>query len=212
MTDAAGYIRVSSKTQNYATQRDAIERAATRDGCIVSAWYVETRTATKRAPRPELERLLADVDARRVVRVYAFRLDRLTRLGIRDTLETVERFTTARVPLVTVADGLPPIEPEADGIAAAIRGALLALLAVCAQIEGLARSERVSAARERVEGEGGAWGRPSRMTPADVAKARALRAEGLTVREVAQRLQVPRATVGRALRRAPGDAGRLEVP
>ena len=76
---------------------------------------------------------------------------------------------------------------------------VLAVLAWAAQMERRALSERITAARERIEREGGRWGRPRRVDPGTLAKAHALRAEGFTLREVAQRVQVPRSTLAEAL-------------
>ena len=53
------YLRVSSRSQTIATQRDAIERAATARGDRVATWYSETESG-KRLARPELERLRRD--------------------------------------------------------------------------------------------------------------------------------------------------------
>ena len=68
-------------------------------------------------------------------------------------------------------------------------------------MERLAISERISAARERVESEGGKWGRPSRFDAAGLAKAKALKAEGRSIREIAMAMKVPKTTVARALAR-----------
>ena len=47
-----------------------------------------------------------------------------------------------------------------DGPAAEV---VLAVMAWAAKMERLAIAERISAARERIESEGGRWGRPSRV-------------------------------------------------
>ncbi|MGO9838971.1 MAG: helix-turn-helix domain-containing protein [Polyangiaceae bacterium] len=58
--------------------------------------------------------------------------------------------------------------------------------------------ERLATA-ERIEGEGGRWGRPSRMGRAEIERAEAMRAEGRSVRAIAIAMRVPRSTVARAL-------------
>ena len=60
--------------------------------------------------------------------------------------------------------------------------------------------ERIAAARQRVEAEGGRWGRPRRMDDAQVKRAAALRRTGLSVRQVADRMGLPKSTVERVLR------------
>ncbi|MGO9834567.1 MAG: recombinase family protein [Polyangiaceae bacterium] len=51
MNNSAAYIRVSSRTQDHATQRAAIERAAAARGDSITTWYSEKRSAKSRAIR-----------------------------------------------------------------------------------------------------------------------------------------------------------------
>jgi DNA invertase Pin-like site-specific DNA recombinase len=69
-------------------------------------------------------------------------------------------------------------------------------------MERLAINERIAAARERVEAEGGKWGRPSRFTDADRAKVLALHREGRSIRGIAIAMKVPKSTIARALKAA----------
>lgn len=201
----AAYIRVSSKGQDHAMQRLAIERAAAGRGEQVGEWYAEKRTA-KTIDRPELARLLADVRAGKVRRLYVFRLDRLTRSGISDTLDLVREFRGLGVELVNLADGFTIPPPGADGSAARIAELILAILAWAAEMELLTRRERIAARRELAEERGEAWGRPSRLTPADRAAIVERAAAGETVRSIAAAVKVPRSTVARVLRSAQGAA------
>src|SRR6266851_6187532 len=191
--DAAAYVRVSSKAQDHKTQRAELERVAQARGDTIVRWYAEKMTGAVLA-RPALEQLRRDARAGKVRRVYVYRLDRLTRSGIRDTFEVVEELRRAGAELVTVADGF-----TLDGPAAEVN---LAVMAWAAKMERLAINERIAAARRRVEAEGGRWGRPRTMDDAQVKRAAALRRDGLTVREVARRMRLPKSTVDRALRAA----------
>ena len=110
--NATAYLRVSSKAQDFPTQRAAIERAAAARGDAIRSWYAEKRSG-KTLARLELDRLRADARGGLVRRLYVFRLDRLTRSGIRDTFELIEELRAAGVEVVSVADGsrstgLPP--------------------------------------------------------------------------------------------------------
>jgi DNA invertase Pin-like site-specific DNA recombinase len=189
MTTAA-YIRVSSKSQDHAMQRAAIVRVAVARQDEVVTWYAEKQTA-KNLVRPELTRLRADARAGLIRRLYIFRLDRLTRSGIRDTLELVEEFRAHGVELVSLSDGFDLNGPSAEIV--------LAALAWAAKMERLAINERIAAARERMDEEGRSWGRPRRLGPADVERIRQLRTEGRTIREIAVALKVPRSTVSDAV-------------
>ncbi len=190
MPESAAYLRVSSKSQDHATQRSAIERAASARGDAISAWYAEKQSG-KTMARSELQRLRVDARAGHLGRLYVFRLDRLTRSGIRDTFELIEELRAHGVDIVSVADGFDLNGPAAEVV--------LAVMAWGAKMERIAINERIAAARERVEAAGGRWGRPRRMARDEVARAAAMQAEGRSVREIAVALKVPRSTVGRAL-------------
>jgi DNA invertase Pin-like site-specific DNA recombinase len=186
----AGYIRVSSASQDHAMQRAAIARVAASRQDEVGTWYAE-KMSGKTMARPELARLRADARAGLIRRLYVWRLDRLTRSGIRDTLDVVEEFRGARVELISISDGFNLEGPQAEII--------LAVMAWAAKMERIAINERIAGARERMKEEGKGWGRPRRLGPSDVARIRELRAQGRTIREIAVALKVPRSTVSDAV-------------
>ena len=187
---AAAYVRVSSRGQNLATQRSAIERAARARRDRIGCWYSEKlSTATQR--RPQLDRLRNDVRAGRVTRVYVYRLDRLSRGGIRETLSLVNELQHGGCELETIADGFSLGGPGGEIV--------LAVFAWAAQMERAAIGERVAAARVRVEASGGHWGRPRRVDDALAIKVRKLKAQGRSERSIAMALKIPRSTVHRVL-------------
>jgi DNA invertase Pin-like site-specific DNA recombinase len=192
IVSATAYVRVSSRAQDHATQVSAIERAAGARGDTIDDWRAEKRSA-KTMDRVEVQRLLADARAGRLRgrRLYLFRLDRLTRTGIADTLTTLETLRAGGVDVVSVGDGFDLNGPHAEVI--------IAVMAWAAKMERLAIAERISAARDRVEAEGGRWGRPSRVDGPTRQRAAELRAEGKSVRDIARTLHVPRSTIARAL-------------
>jgi DNA invertase Pin-like site-specific DNA recombinase len=191
--NAAAYYRVSSKAQDFATQRNAVERAATARGDTISMWRSEKRSG-KYLARPELDAIRADARAGLIRKLYIYRLDRLTRSGIADTLQVVEELRRHGCEVVSVADGFDLTGPAAEII--------LAVVSWAAKMERLAINERISAARERVEAEGRKWGRPSRFSDEDKAKVLALHHEGRSIRDIAVALKTPKSTVARALKDA----------
>ena len=196
MTTCCAYVRVSSRSQDDGMQRSAIERAAVARGDTVSTWYAEKRSA-KTTARPELLRLRADVRAGVVRKVYVFKLDRLVRSGVADTFSVVEEVRRAGAILVAVADNLT-ILPDKEDVTSEV---LVFALGLAAKLERTAINDRISAARDRIEAAGGAWGRPSRVDRATRERAAKLKASGKTVREIARDLKVPRSTIARALSR-----------
>jgi DNA invertase Pin-like site-specific DNA recombinase len=192
VTAALAYIRVSSRAQDHATQRAAIDRMAAARGDAMGEWFSEKRSA-KTMQREELRRLLAEARAGRLRgrRLYLFRLDRLTRSGIADTLATLEELRAGGVEVVSVSDGFDLNGPHAEVI--------IAVMAWAAKMERLATVERIAAARERIESEGGRWGRPPRATPQQAARAREMQAAGRSHRAISVALKLPKSTVGRLL-------------
>jgi DNA invertase Pin-like site-specific DNA recombinase len=188
---ALAYLRVSSRAQDFATQKAAIERAAVARGDSITTWYSEKRSG-KLLARPELDRLRRDARAGAVRRLYVYRLDRLTRSGIRDTFEVIEELRVHGCTLVSVSDGFDLEGPAAEVV--------LAVMAWASKMERLAINERISAARDRVEAEGGRWGRPSRVDEALRHRIVSMRSQGRTFRSIAVALKLPLATVARAER------------
>ncbi len=198
--DAVAYVRVSSRAQDLATQRSAIERAATARGDVIASWLEEKRSA-KTLARPVLDQLRADVRTGLVRRVYCFKLDRISRTGVGDTYRVVDELKAAGCELVAVADNLH-LKPGANDV---VTDVFLFALGLAAKLERQAISDRIAAARERVEAEGGHWGRPRRLDDRAVARARELWRAGRTVRDIAIAMKVPRSTIGRALKLQQGE-------
>ena len=187
----AAYVRVSSASQDAGMQRDAIKRASRARGDTVREFFADTMTGAT-SQRPALDKVRALVRAGDVRKLYVYRLDRLTRSGIRDTLAIVDELRAHGCALVTIADGF-----DVEGPASEI---VLAVLAWAAKMERLAIAERITAARARVEARGGAWGRPKRLDRKTAERARELAAEGKSVRAIAIALKVPKSTIARAVR------------
>lgn len=186
----AAYVRVSSASQTYDMQKDAIVRAAAARGDKIASWYGDKKSGADMA-RFNLNRVRDAVRVGIVRKLYVFRLDRLTRSGIRDMLEVVEEFKAHGCELVTVADGF-----DADGPAMPL---FVAHLAWAAQFERQAINERISAARERMKAKGQSWGRPSRLSEAEKRRVLELHAKGKSRRAIAVALKIPHATVGRVV-------------
>lgn len=187
---AVAYVRVSSRSQTLRSQADAIRRAAHARGDRIACWYAEKATAST-TQREALARLRSDIRGGAVRRVYVFRLDRLSRSGIRDMFDVVDEMRAYGVKLVTVADSFTLEGPHADMV--------LAALAYCAQMERAAIGERVHAARVRIEAAGGTWGRPRKIDPGTLERIRDLQARGYSVRRIAVAVKISKTTVATAL-------------
>ena len=187
------YIRVSTAGQDFGSQKAAILQAAAARGEKITHFFEEKRggQGSSSAARPVLHELFDTVRRGELCKVYVFRVDRLSRGGIRDTLAIVETLRGHGCRLATVADGFDLEGPVGEVV--------LAVMAWAAQMERAALGERISASRRRVEAAGGRWGRPRKIDPGTLAKAAALRLAGRTMREIASALKIPRSTLQGAL-------------
>lgn len=186
----AAYVRVSTRQQDLGAQKDAIWRAAEARGDLITAWF-EEKVSGSTLKRPELQRLLTEARAGKLKKVYVFRVDRLSRSGIRDTLGVVEELRAHGCKLATVADGFDLDGPSGDVV--------LAVMAWAAKMERQALGDRISAAKDRVEAAGGRWGRPRAIDPGTLDRARELRRQKKSIRQIAVALKVKRATLADAL-------------
>ena len=186
----AAYVRVSTRQQDLEAQTEAISRACEARGEAIGVWFRE-KASGRRLERAELDALRAAVRRGEIRKVYVFRIDRLGRSGIRDIFEVVDEFRRNGCKLATVADAFDPDGPAGDVV--------LAMLAWGAQMERQALSDRISAARADVERKGGHWGRPRRLGPIMLERARTMREKGLTIREICVALKVKRSTLSDAL-------------
>lgn len=192
MSAVVGYIRVSSPSQDYAYQRQAIDAAARARGERVEDWFADVASGST-MDRPALGHLWGALGGGAVRRVWVWRLDRLTRSGIGDTLASVERIRRGGAELVSVAD-----QVALDGGPAA--ELVLAVLAWCAQMERTKIRENQDAARARLARDGRSWGRPPLPDPLIDAVA-ALRSQGCSVRQIAHRLKISKSAAHKLIQR-----------
>lgn len=187
----AAYVRVSTGGQNVASQKLALERAASARGERIGKWFMEKRSGASLA-RPELARVRELARRGELRRLYVWRLDRLTRSGIRDTLALLEELRGAGCAVVTVADGFELGGPAGDVV--------VAVIAWAADMERRAIGERIRAAHELAVAKGRRWGRARRLSPLELERARKL-AKTHSTRELAVKLKVPRSTLRDSLAR-----------
>lgn len=202
-TRVVGYVRVSTEHQagegvSLEAQRAKLEAYALAMDLELVAVEAEAGRSAKTLERPALQRALGMLDAGTAEGLLVTKLDRLTR-SVRDLGVLVERYFAARHSLLSVGDSI-------DTRSAAGR-LVLNVLASVAQWEREATGERTRDALAHLKASGVRLGglaigwergemdaqgrRVVRESEADVAaieRMLALRAQGLTLREIATRL------------------------
>lgn len=189
----AGYIRVSSRSQDYAYQRHAIEVAARARGELVQQWFGDVATGSK-MERPQLIKLRDAIRAGKIQRLWVWRLDRLTRSGIVDTLSCIGEIQRAGCSVSSVADGFPLEGPAGE--------LFMAMVAWAAQQEREKLRENQLAARQRMEARGLNWGHPP-IPPDRADRVLALADSGLSVRQIARQVSLGKTTVWKIIRSRP---------
>ena len=187
---AAAYVRVSSDQQDFELQRSEIEKAALARGDEITVWFEQTGPSGQR-DGVELAKLLQEIARGRVRKLYIFALDRLSRMGVPQIMRYFSWFRFHDCAVVTVADGFDPSGPAGDVI--------LAVFAWVAEQERRRLQQRMAAKKADVIKKGGRWGRPRKVDKLTLEAARALKAKGLSLREISMRLKVKKATLHRAL-------------
>jgi DNA invertase Pin-like site-specific DNA recombinase len=198
-TRTIAYVRVSTDKQaehgvSLEAQRSKVEAYAALYDLDLVAVEVDAGVSAKSLDRPALARALAELEAGRADALLVVKLDRLTR-SVRDLGELVERCTREGWALLSVSDAI-------DTRTAAGR-LVLNVLASVAQWEREAVGERTKAALDHKRSCGEVAGTVpygSRLAadgvhleadPAEAAAVelvRALRADGVSIRRIAERL------------------------
>jgi DNA invertase Pin-like site-specific DNA recombinase len=199
-TRVALYVRVSldakDKTgeakQTFENQlqelKAFVERQADQ-GWLLTEVYSDKMTG-KTDKRPGFMRMMQDASERRFDLLVFWALDRLSREGALETLQHLQRLTSHGVDWWSFREQyLRSIGPFRDGV--------LSILACVAAQERIRLSERTRAGLARARREGKTLGR--RPVVANVDKIRALRDEGLSLRQIADKLHLNYQTVSRRL-------------
>ncbi len=170
-----------------------------RQYCRKHGWkiveeYVDQETGGT-SKRPKFQQMFEHARQRRFDLLLFWSLDRLSREGVTETLNHLQRLTSYGV------DWKSYTEEYLDSCGI-FREAVIGILAVIAKQERIRRSERAKAAIERLRRQGKAdhLGRPRLVV--DREKARQLRKRGLSVRKIAAALKVSPATAHRIVREA----------
>lgn len=179
------YLRVSTAEQDL-TRQSGIEHEARQAGYYIAGIYRE-KASGARADRPELLRMIADLQPGEVV--IAEKIDRLSRLPLTEAEQLVAsiRAKGARLAVPGVVD-LSDITPGTDGVTRivleAMQELLLKLALQMARDDYETRRERQRQGVARAKAEHKYAGRP-----ADTAlheRIIALRRTGLTIRRTAE--------------------------
>jgi DNA invertase Pin-like site-specific DNA recombinase len=184
----ACYVRISTASQNEASQRREIQRWLDGHG-IQAEWFIDKKSGDT-LKRPAFERLQAAVFAGEVDTIVVYKLDRISR-SLRDGINTLCGWCERGVRVVSVTQQLDFSGSTGQLIAS--------VLFAVAQMEQETRRERQAAGIAVARELGKYRGRKGGTTKAAPKRALELRAKGLTDREIATALGISLRTVQRYL-------------
>ncbi|MEU4345416.1 recombinase family protein [Nocardia sp. NPDC023852] len=182
-----GYARVSTTHQDLERQLVALAD----QGIEADRIYADKKTGAT-IDRPEFAKMLKY--ARPGDTIVATNLDRLGR-NLRECLNVIHDLTQRGVGVKTLRDPLPIDTTDTSGMAEIS----VAMLALFAHMERVFMRERAAHAREVAAAQGKQPGRPRKLSPAQLAAARAALAAEQPVEQVAEAFGVSRATLYRYL-------------
>src|SRR5947207_9199920 len=191
MKRAAVYARVSTTEQTPENQLVALRAFALARGWAASE-FVDHGVSGAKDRRPKLDAMLSDVRRRKFDLVLITKLDRLAR-STRHLVTLGAELEALGVDLVVLDQAIDTTTPSGR--------LLFHMLAAVAEFERDLIRDRVIAGIRRAKAQGRRLGRP-RLYQVNVARARALLADGLSLRAVARALSVHPTAISRVLRTA----------
>ncbi len=178
-----GYARVSTRDQNLALQRDALEAA----GC--DQIFEDHGISGAHTKRPAYIKAMSTLQNGDTLVVW--RLDRLSR-SLFDLVDTLQMMKERGIAFRTICEGMDTGSPYGE--------AIYAIASAFAHLERNLIAERTRAGIAAAKARGVKFGRRPALNRQELHEALYLQAEGMTVAAVADQLGVGRSTLYRHLK------------
>lgn len=189
-TTVALYARVSTrdKGQDTENQLRQLRQFAEKQGWSIAAEYVDRATG-KHSDREQFRRMFSAASKREFDVLLFWSLDRLSREGVVETLNHLQRLTSYGVNYRSFTEQYL----DSTGI---FKEAVIGILAAIAKQERVRLSERTLAGLERARAQGRVGGRPRAEDDYKLMQRfLGLRSSGASVRGIAARLNISPTTV-----------------
>jgi DNA invertase Pin-like site-specific DNA recombinase len=192
----ARYIRVSRGDQRPALQADETAELISRRGWQLVDTFLDQGVSGSKASRPELDRMMAAARRRHFDVLVVWRSDRLFR-SLRHMVAALEELTALGVEYVSVTEPFDTTTPQGR--------LLIHMVSAFAEFERGILQERTRAGLAAAKRRGVRLGRPPAHI--DIFKAKAMRAQGKSLRAVGRHFGIGASTLHRLLAQ---DAGPSE--
>ena len=182
------YARVSTRDQNCELQLADLEAMATARGFEVAGRYIDQGISGAQERRPALDKLMADASRGKFQTVAVWKFDRFAR-SLKHLIVSLEEFRALGVDFISYREAVDTSTPAGK--------MLFSVIGAMAEFERELIRERVAAGLARARAKGVRLGRP--RAEFDLARARELRHQGLSLRGIAKQLGVNKDTLRAAL-------------
>ena len=184
----ARYLRVSRHDQDTRLQADETAAFVKNRQWRLIDTYKDHGISGARERRPELDRLLADARKRKFDALIVYKADRLFR-SLRHMVLTLDELAALGIAFVSTTEPFDTSTPSGK--------LLLHIVSAMAEFERALLVERVKSGVAAARRRGARLGRPRARL--DMDRLRELRSQGLSVRKIAETLNVGSSTVQRHL-------------
>ena len=197
MKHAAIYYRVSTDKQDLASQREAVDKwiaelpEAKRPGKVTV--FKDEGISGKTMRRPGFQAMLKAAFSRQIDGLIVYRLDRLSR-NATHAIKILLDIDEVGVAFFSVTQPVLNLGPDNP-----FRRTMLAAFAEIAEIERETIVARVRAGLDAAKKRGVTLGQPRKVDRAKQLKARELKAEGLSMKKIAQALDLSTGSVHKLL-------------
>jgi len=185
----AVYARVSTKDKGQDTENQLVQlrQFAAKQDWTISREYIDRETGT-RSDREQFQAMFADASKHRFDLLLFWSLDRLSREGVLETLQHLNRLTACGV-------GYKSFTEQYLDSCGIFKDAVIGILAVVAKQERVRLSERTKAGLAIARSKGRQIGRPRLIVQSsEIAR---LRASGLSLRAIGRELSISEGSVRR---------------
>ncbi len=182
------YARVSTDAQDPEVQLSAVRSHAANRGWEIVEEFIDKGFSGAKEKRPALDRLMRAAWDRKFQAVLVWRFDRFAR-SVKHLMSALEKFRSFRIEIISLQEQFDTSTP--------IGHAMFTIIGAMAQLERDIIRERVKAGLDRARARGVRLGRPTAGVQSDLVGA--LREQGLSLGEIADRLKCSRSTVRRRL-------------
>lgn len=181
------YMRVSTDDQSTGMQRLELDEYIRNRKWTNVEFYEDQGLSGTNTNRPELKRLMQNINKRRIDIVLTWNLSRLFR-NIKDLVNNLEIFQECSVSLISLKENMD--------MTSATGRLLIHIIGAFSEFEAQSTREKVIAGLRNARAKGKIIGRPKTR---DDVKIHELREQGLSFREISEELKISLGSVQKAL-------------